>query len=57
MSLPTIGGFLLLFALGGVVGYFIRQQLMSVRRNSIESKVNKLLEDSKAEAKEILLEA
>ncbi len=57
MSLPTIGGFLFLFALGGVVGYFIRQQLMSARRNSIESKVTKLLDDSRAEAKEILLAA
>ena len=57
MSFPTIGGFLLLFAAGVGVGYFVRQQLMTRRRNSIEAKLKKLLEDSKAEAKEVVLEA
>lgn len=47
----------MLFLIGIGVGYLVRQQLMSARRNSIEARLKKLLEDSKAEAKEILLEA
>ncbi len=52
-----MGGLVLLFAVGIGLGYVIRHQLASVRRNSLEAKVKKLLEDSRQEAKEILIEA
>lgn len=42
---------------GAGVGYFIRQLIAQQRKSSIEAKLKKHVEDSKAEAKEILLEA
>ena len=48
-----------LFALviGGGLGYLLRQSIAAQRKNSIEAKLRKLIEDSRAEAKETLLEA
>ncbi|MEK7108540.1 MAG: ribonuclease Y [Patescibacteria group bacterium] len=57
MSPTLIGGLVLAFGAGIGLGYLIRQQVASTRRSSIESKLKKLLEDSRQEAKEILLEA
>ena len=50
-------GALVLLGAGIGLGYFIRQAVVSKRGESIESRLKKLVEDSKAEAKEILLEA
>ncbi|MBI2056478.1 MAG: ribonuclease Y [Candidatus Sungbacteria bacterium] len=44
-------------ALGAIVGYVARQLLVQQRSNSIEARLKKLIEDSRAEAKETLLEA
>lgn len=46
-----------MLAIGIAVGYVIREKLASSRKNSIEAKVRKLLEDAKQEAKEVLIEA
>ena len=43
--------------LGIGLGYFIRQLIAQQRKSSIESRLKKLIEDSKAEAKETLFEA
>ena len=53
----TLVKFLIAIILGGVGGYYLRQILMQRRKNSIESRLKKLVEDSKTEAKETLLEA
>ncbi|MBI2640496.1 MAG: ribonuclease Y [Candidatus Sungbacteria bacterium] len=50
-----IGGGALI--LGVAAGYFIRQLIAQQRKSSIEAKLRKLIEDSKSEAKEILLES
>lgn len=47
----------LILGAGIVLGYFIRQAVASRRKSSIEAKLKKLIEESKIEAKEILLEA
>lgn len=39
------------------LGYYIRQLVAQKRKSSIEARLKKLIEDSKAEAKEILLDA
>lgn len=57
VSLPIIGGFVLALALGVGLGYFIRRELAENRKNSAEAKIKKLLEDSRQEAKEVLVEA
>lgn len=57
MFLPITGGILAALAIGIAVGYLARRQLASVRKNSLEAKINKLIETSKQEAKEILIEA
>lgn len=44
-------------AIGFVVGYLVRQFVVRKRRHSIEAKVQKFVDDSKQEAKEVLLEA
>lgn len=46
-----------LVVIGGGIGYFIRQMVAQQRKSSIEAKLRKLIEDSKTQAKEILLEA
>lgn len=51
-----IGSFIL-FGLGIGLGYVIRQFIASSRKSSIEAKLKKLIEDSRAEAKETLLGA
>lgn len=43
--------------LGIAIGYFVRQAVAQQRKNSIEAKLKKLVEDSKTEAKELLLAA
>lgn len=43
--------------LGMGLGYMIRQLIMQQRKSSIEAKLKKLIEDSRAEAKETLLDA
>src|SRR3989344_4206176 len=53
----TIVKFFIAIILGGVGGYFLRQFLMLRRKNSIEARLKKLVEDSKIEAKETLIEA
>lgn len=57
MNPTTIGGLALAVAAGVAIGYVVRQQFASVRRNSIEARVKRLVEDAKAEARETLLEA
>ncbi|OHA08637.1 MAG: ribonuclease Y [Candidatus Sungbacteria bacterium RIFCSPLOWO2_01_FULL_59_16] len=57
MSLPIIGGFIVILAVGFVIGYFFSKLIAERRRNSAESRVQKLLDDSRQEAKEILIEA
>ena len=57
MSLPIVGGFIVILAVGFVIGYFFSKLIAERRRNSAESRVQKLLKDSRQEAKEILLEA
>ena len=42
---------------GFFVGYLVRQMVVRKRKNSIEAKVQKFVEDSKQEAREILLDA
>lgn len=46
-----------MLCLGIGLGYYIRQAIMQRRKSSIEAKLKKLVEDSKTEAKEILLSA
>ena len=53
----TIVKFFIAIILGGGGGYFLRQTLMLRRKNSIEARLQKLVEDSKIEAKETLIEA
>lgn len=50
-------GALALLALGGGIGYFVRTLIAQQRKSSIEAKLKKLIEDSRREAKETLLEA
>lgn len=57
MLLETLIEFAIAVVVGGGIGYFVRQQLAQLRRNSIESKIKKLLDDSRQEAKEILIGA
>jgi ribonuclease Y len=57
MSLPLMGGVLLALLIGGGIGYFVRQELGRRRKDSIEEKIRKLLDDSRQEAKELLLDA
>lgn len=54
--LAIIGG-AVLFVFGIGAGYFIRQFIAQQRKSSIEAKLKKLVEESKAEAKETLLGA
>ncbi len=43
---------------GGIaIGYLIRQQLAQLRKNSVEARIKKLLDDSRQEAKEIIIAA
>lgn len=44
-------------AAGVAIGYFASQKLAQFRKNSIEAKTKKLLDDSRQEAKEILIAA
>lgn len=48
---------LVLLSAGIGLGYYIRQLVAQKRKSSIEARLKKLIEDSKAEAKEILLDA
>ncbi|MEK9148034.1 MAG: ribonuclease Y [Patescibacteria group bacterium] len=48
---------MLALAVGIGLGYFIRQKLAGARKNSVEAKIKKLLEDSRQETKEILIDA
>ncbi len=57
MLITTFLGGIAVFAVGLGIGYLIRQQLAVQRRGSIEAKLKKLVEDSKAEAREILIGA
>lgn len=50
LGLVTLG-------IGLGLGYHIRQMIMQQRKSSIEARLKKLVEDSKSEAKEIMLEA
>ncbi|QQG45657.1 MAG: ribonuclease Y [Candidatus Sungiibacteriota bacterium] len=47
----------LALGLGIALGYFIRQLIAQQRKSTIEGKLKKLIDDSRAESKEILLEA
>ncbi len=58
MSTPIV--FLVVFLgflAGGGAGYLLRQSIAAQRKNSIEAKLRKLIEDSRAEAKETILDA
>lgn len=57
LSPTTIGGLVLVLGAGVAVGYFIRQQITRRRRNSIEARIKKLLDDARQEAKELLIDA
>ena len=50
-------GALLLLGIGAGVGYVLRQLIARQRINSLELRTEKLTEDAKAQAKEILVEA
>ena len=54
--LVGIGG-VVLFGAGIGLGYLIRQMVARQRKSSIEAKLKKLIEDSRSEAKETLLDA
>ncbi|MDP1629399.1 MAG: ribonuclease Y [bacterium] len=55
--LPILLGGIVLFSLGAILGYFIRQNIAAKQVGSIEARVAKLAQDAKTEAKEILLAA
>lgn len=57
MSLTFTAGALLLFVIGLAIGFVTRQLLATRSKDSFESKIKKLLEDSRQEAKEILIDA
>src|SRR3989344_1593658 len=57
LSLITSAGAILLLGIGVGLGYFIRQLVAQQRKSSIEAKLKKLIEDSRAEAKETMLVA
>ncbi|MDP3710395.1 MAG: ribonuclease Y [bacterium] len=50
-------GSIVLLGIGLGAGYYIRQLVMQQRKSSIEARLKKLVEDSKSEAKETMLEA
>ncbi|KKU05991.1 MAG: Ribonuclease Y [Parcubacteria group bacterium GW2011_GWA2_45_30] len=52
-----IGVSVAVLVIGIVGGYFLRQAVAQRRKSSIEAKLRKFVEDSKAEAKEILFDA
>src|SRR3989338_8420540 len=58
MSTPLIiVSFALFFAAGVGMGYYIRRLVAASRMSSIEARLKKLVEDSKREAKDLLIEA
>ncbi len=57
MSLTTIGGIVLFVGIGVAIGMYLRTLIARSRKNTVEAKVQKLLEDAKAESKELLLDA
>lgn len=57
MDITLLAGGMLLLGVGIGLGYFIRQLIAQQRKSSIESKLKKLIEDSRSEAKETLFEA
>ncbi len=57
ITLLAVGGGVVILGLGIGLGYFIRQLVAQQRKSSIEAKLKRLVEDSKAEAKELMLEA
>ncbi len=52
-----VGVGVIVLGIGLVLGYFARQLVAQQRTHSVESKLKKIIEDSRAEAKETLLEA
>jgi ribonuclease Y len=48
---------LILFLIGGLGGYFIRQFLIARKANSLENQLKKELEETKIKAKELILKA
>lgn len=56
-SIILLAGGVLLLGVGVGLGYLTRQLIAQQRKSSIEAKLKKLIEDSRAEAKETLLEA
>jgi ribonuclease Y len=57
ISLLTLLSILTVLGIGIGIGYFIRQLVAQQRKSSLEAKLKKLIDDSKQEAKEILLDA
>lgn len=57
INLLIIVGGVVALGVGIGIGYLIRQLIATSRRSTIEAKLKKLVEDSKTEAKEIMLEA
>ncbi|RJQ37143.1 ribonuclease Y [Candidatus Parcubacteria bacterium] len=57
MSLPIVGGFIAILAVGIGLGYFINSLMSERRKNSVESRIREMLEGAKQEAKEIQIEA
>ena len=57
MSLTTIGGIVLFVGIGVAIGMYLRVLIARSQKNTVEAKVQKLLDDAKQESKELLLEA
>lgn len=57
INILVLAGGVAALAVGVGLGYLIRQFIASSRKSSIEAKLKKLVEDSRQEAKEVLLEA
>ena len=57
MSLLIISIIIASIGVGFFVGYIVRQLVVRKRKNSIEAKVQKFVEDSKQEAKEVIFKA
>jgi ribonuclease Y len=57
ISSTVIGAVVLVFGVGIGLGYVIRQLVAQQRKSSIEARLKKLIDDSKTQAKDILIEA
>src|SRR3989338_11370981 len=56
-TIPIILGVISAFPFGVLAGYVLRQAVATQRKNTIEARLKKMLEDAKSEAKEILIDS